>query len=314
MAIFTLTMNPTIDINARVKQVVPEKKLRCSDARYEPGGGGINVSRAVSKLGGTSMSLFLSGGSNGEFLRELLEKESVENNPIPIEGSTRENFIVLEESSDQQFRFGMPGPKVEENEWQNCLVEVEKVLTKSDYLVASGSLPAGVPADFYGRVADIGKKSGARVIVDSTGNALCAAVERGVFMIKPNMRELREISGRSIEKESHIENVARQIIENEQCEVLIVSLGAGGAFFVSDELHEHLRSPTVPIKSKVGAGDSMVAGIVYSLSEGKSLIKSAQFGVAAGAAAVMTPGTELCRKEDTEKLFKRMLKSNQLSL
>ena len=314
MKIITLTMNPTIDISAQVPQVMPERKLRCTAPRYEPGGGGINVSRAIKKLGGESIAIYLSGGSNGEFLQELLNNESVENIPILVKGSIRENIIIREESSDQQYRFGMPGPEISEQDWQQCPDELENVVTKSDYLVASGSLPAGVPTDFYAKVAEIGKKFDARVIVDTTGEPLCAAVEKGVFMIKPNMRELRDLAGREIEKENQIETVAKQILANSQCQVVIVSLGAGGAFLVSEELTEHLRSPTVPIRSKVGAGDSMVAGIILSLSQGKSLIKSVQFGVAAGAAAVMTPGTELCRKEDTEKLFERMIASYQLSL
>lgn len=314
MQIITLTMNPTMDISAQVDQVIPERKLRCTAARYEPGGGGINVSRAIKKLGGESVAFYLSGGSNGEFLQELLNNESVENIPILVKGSTRENIIIREQASDQQFRFGMPGPEIDEQDWQQCLNELENVVTKSDYIIASGSLPTGVPTDFYAKVVEIGKKFNARVIVDTTGEPLCAAVEKGVFMIKPNMRELRDLAGQAIETESQLETVARQILVNHQCEVVVVSLGAGGAFLVSEDLSEHLRSPTVPIKSKVGAGDSMVAGIVLSLSQGKSLIKSVQFGVAAGAAAVMTPGTELCRKEDTEQLFERMIASHQLSL
>jgi 6-phosphofructokinase 2 len=314
MKIITLTMNPTIDINAQVEQVIPERKLRCSAPRYEPGGGGINVSRAIKKLGGESIALYLSGGSNGKFLNELLDNEEIENRPISIEDTPRENIIIREESSDQQFRFGMPGPEISKQDWQRCLDELENVMTKSDYLIASGSLPAGAPTDFYARVAEIGKRFDARVIVDTTGEPLCAAVEEGVFMIKPNMRELRDLAGREIEKENQIEKVAKQILANNQCEVVVVSLGAGGAFLVSEDLTEHLRSPTVPIRSKVGAGDSMVAGIVLSLSQGKSLVKSVQFGVAAGAAAVMTPGTELCRKEDTEQIFERMIISQQLSL
>jgi len=307
-------MNPTIDISAQVEQVIPERKLRCTAARYEPGGGGINVSRAIKKLGGESVSVYLSGGSNGKFLQELLDHEKIETKPIPIEGTTRENIIIREKASDQQFRFGMPGPEISEQDWQRCFEELENIVTNSDYLVASGSLPLGVPTDFYAKVVEIGKKFDARVIVDTTGEPLCAAVEKGVFMIKPNMRELRDLAGRTIETESQLETVARQILVNHQCEVVVVSLGAGGAFLVSEDLSEHLRSPTVPIKSKVGAGDSMVAGIVLSLSQGKSLIKAVQFGVAAGAAAVMTPGTELCRKEDAEQLFERMIASHQLSL
>ncbi len=310
----TLTMNPTIDMNSQVDQVLAERKLRCHAPRYEPGGGGINVSRAIKKLGGESIALYLAGGSNGKYLTELLDDEDIENTPIPIQGTTRENIIIREESSDQQFRFGMPGSEIFEQEWQQCLDELEKFIVNADYLIASGSLPGGAPEDFYARVADMGNRHDVRVIIDTTGEPLCSAVETGVFMIKPNIRELEALAGRKIETESQLETVAKQLLAKNQSEVVVVSLGAGGAFLVSEELNEHLRSPTVPIRSKVGAGDSMVAGIVLSLARGKSLIKSVQYGMAAGAAAVMTPGTELCKKEDTEKLFERMIASYQLSL
>ncbi|MBN1155032.1 1-phosphofructokinase family hexose kinase [candidate division KSB1 bacterium] len=310
MKIITVTLNPTIDINSEVNQVIPERKLRCDVPRYEPGGGGINVSRAVKKLGGKSVALYLAGGTNGQFLQELLRDEQIENEPIAIKGKTRENLIIFEKSSEQQFRFGMPGPEVEEDARRRFIAELERVVAKDDYVVASGSLPRGVPDDFYAQIAAIGNKKGARVIVDTTGEPLRAAIEKGVFLIKPNLRELKLLCGQDIDVESQLELSVRKLLHRSRIDVIVVSLGAGGALLMTREMSKHLRTPTVPIKSKVGAGDSMVAGIVLALSQGRSLEKSVMYGVAAGAAAVMTPGTELCRKEDTDRLFECMISSD----
>jgi 6-phosphofructokinase 2 len=163
-----------------------------------------------------------------------------------------------------------------------------------------------VPADFYARVARAGKKKGAKTIIDASGEALEEALKEGVYLIKPNVREFRELVGEDIKEESQIKVEAQKMVKSGRCEVLVISLGAAGALMVSEEISEHILPPTVPIVSKVGAGDSMVAGIVLSLARGKPLRESVLFGAAAGTSAVMTPGTELCRREDAERLFKSM--------
>jgi 6-phosphofructokinase 2 len=303
-------MNPTIDKSTATQHVIAERKLYCSSPIYEPGGGGVNVSRAIKKLGGESLLVYPAGGMSGKMLTELLELEEIKQMPVPIKGITRENLIVLEESTGRQFRFGMPGPWLEIEEWEQYLIEISKLNPFPDYLVLSGSLPLGVPSDFYARVARIGKKMGCKVIVDTAGEALARALQEGVYLIKPNIREFRELAGNNIKEESQISEAAKEIIRSGQCEVIVISLGAAGALLVYENNVEHIVSPTVPISSKVGAGDSMVAGIVLSLSRGKKLREAVLFGIAAGSAAVMTPGTELCRREDTERLYARMIASN----
>ena len=304
--ILTLTMNPSVDKSSRVDNVVPERKLRCESPRYEPGGGGINVSRAIRRLGGESVTVYPAGGPSGQMLRDLLDKEGLGHHPIQIKGWTREDFIVREESTDQQFRFGMPGPVLQDKEWNRCLSEVPRIDPNPYYIVASGSLPPGVPKDFYARVARLAKDLGAKLVVDTSGEALSLALREGVFLIKPNLRELKEVAEHEIEDELQQEDLARHIVSSGQSEVVVISLGVAGALAVTEEGCERLRAPTVSIKSRVGAGDSMVAGIVLSLTRGLSLKDAVIFGVAAGAAAVMTPGTELCRREDAERLYKHM--------
>ncbi len=310
-SIVTVTLNPTIDKSASVSHVVPERKLRCKSPRYEPGGGGLNVSRAIRKLGGESKAVYLSGGLQGKRLQHLLDKEGLDHRPTEIEEWTRENLIVYEESTGQQYRFGMPGPNVSEKEWRGFLDELSALGNKPDYLVASGSLPRGIPEDFYARLARKCKKEDIRLILDTSGKALSLAVEEGVFLVKPNVDELKALAGRDdFEDESRLEEVARGLVRDGKNQVVATSLGAAGAMLVWDGKCERLRAPTVSIKSKVGAGDSMVAGIVLSLARGKSILESVWFGVAAGAAAVMTPGSELCRRHDAEQLFERIKKAN----
>jgi 6-phosphofructokinase 2 len=223
----------------------------------------------------------------------------------------RESLVILEESSGLQYRFGMPGPEFQEEEWERCLDELSALCRTPNYLVASGSLPPGVPTDFYARVARVGKERGAKVIIDVSGEAMKEALKEGVYLIKPNIREFRELVGKEIKEESQIKAAAREMVKSGRCEVLVISQGAAGALMVSEEITERILPPTVPIVSKVGAGDSMVAGIVLSLARGKTLRESVLFGVAAGAAAVMTPGTELCRREDAERLFESMVSGSE---
>lgn len=307
--IITLNMNPAIDKSTTTEHVIAERKLYCGPVSYEPGGGGVNVSRAIKKLGGESLLIYPAGGMSGIMLNELLEQEGIDKLPLSIKGITRENLIVLEEATGRQFRFGMQGPKLDNEEWEQCIKELCKGNPAPDYLVASGSLPLGVPADFYARVARIGKEMGAKVIIDAAGNALAQALNEGVYLIKPNVREFRELAGKDIKEEYEIAEAAQEMVRSGQCEVVVISLGAAGALLISRDIVEHIVPPTVPIISKVGAGDSMVAGIVLSLSRGKKLREAALYGIAAGSAAVMTPGTELCRKEDTERLYAKMTAS-----
>ena len=305
--IVTLTMNPTIDTSATVDHIVPERKLRCQPPRHEPGGGGVNVSRAIQKLGGESVTVYPVGGPTGQLLQHLLEQDGLALRSVPIQDWTRENFVAMEAATGQQFRFVMPGPTLQETEWQACLDIVSALDPAPAYIVASGSLPPGVPTDFYARVARVGRALGARVIVDTPGEPFRTAVHEGVYLVKPNLRELSDLADHDLKDEKQQEEAVVELVRREHCEAVVLSLGAAGVLMASSSGCERLRAPTVSIESKVGAGDSTVAGIVLSLARGMSLREAVLFGVAAGAAAVMTPGTGLCRRDDTERLYQRMV-------
>jgi len=304
--IVSLTINPAIDVNTSVDTFVAEIKLRCSAPYREPGGGGINVSRAVKKLGGDSLALYTSGGLTGQMLKELLDSEDLANMPIPIKDITRENIIVYDKSTTYQYRLCMPGPELAEKELKHILDQIAAMDPKPDYIVASGSLPLNTPTNFYARVAKIGNKIGSKVIVDTHGEPLRSALQAGVFLIKPNFNELGNLAGHEITSDKQMEEIAKKLIENGQCEVVVVSLGAAGVLWVSSESCMYIRSPAVIIKSKVGAGDSMIGGIVLKLAQDWTVKDAINYGVAAGTAAVMTPGTELCRLEDTERLYEEL--------
>lgn len=304
--IITITLNPALDKSTHVKQVLADKKLRCEKPVFEPGGGGINVSRALKKLGGSSCTWFLEGGPTGQKMCELLKEEGIDYWTVKTKNWTRENLMVMEDATGNQYRFGMPGPEIYESEWEQCLDRLEQMPDDAlpEYVVGSGSLPPGMPDDFYLHLAKIAHSRGIRLIADTSGEALIKAAGEGVYLLKPNLGELAALAGKEQISAMEQENIAKQVLDEGKCEVLVVSLGPRGAMLATKEGGiRYVVPPTVSQKSAVGAGDSMVAGMVWSLVKGCSLDEVVHYGVAAGTAATMTPGSELCRKEDTEEIY-----------
>ena len=303
--IVTFTLNPTVDRSARIKRVVPESKLRCHDERFDPGGGGVNVAAAITELGGEALAVLTSGGVVGQMLEDLLDARGVATQVIKIKNNTRENVVISEEEAGQQFRFGFPGPRLSEQEQQACLEQLNNLDHPPKYLVLSGSLPPGVPDDFYGRIIDAMPEE-TRVVLDVSGEALRHGVQQSVFLLKPNQKELGSLSGREINSDQDARDAARQMIDHGKVKAVMVSLGRGGVMLVTAEEEYRISAPTVQIRSKIGAGDSTVAGVVLALHRGETLPDAARFGVACGSAAVMTEGTELCRREDAERLYEEI--------
>ena len=301
--IVTITFSPCIDKSTTVNELIAEKKLKCTEPNLDPGGGGINVSRAIKKLGGDTLAIFPSGGYTGNFFNHLLEMEMIPSVIVESSNETRENIIVFEDSSSNQYRFGMPGTLLNENEWIKILEAVEAVETP-DYIVASGSLPPGVPSDIYARISKIAKRKNAKYIIDTSGDALKHAISHGAYLIKPNLGELSSLTGVEKIELNEVENLARKILQQNPCEIIVVSLGKDGAILVTNDETFKVSAPDVPRKSTVGAGDSMLAGIVYSISKGLNLKQALQYGVACGTAATMNRGTELFNKKDVDQLFK----------
>jgi len=304
--VVTITLNPAVDKSIHVERVVPERKLRSDRPRHEPGGGGINVARVLHELGVHVDAHWTRGGHTGERLEGLLDLTGIEHHPLAITGETREHLIVFETSTGHQFRFGTPGPVLLDAEIAAVERRIAALTPETPFLVLSGSLPDSAPDDTYARLA-ASAPIGTRVVLDTSGLALAHALDAGgVYLLKPNRRELETLAGQSVEDDASLIAAARSLIDRGAVEVVVTSLGAGGAMAVTADRAWHVRAPAVRALSAVGAGDSMVAGMVTGLLQGRPLAGAIRYGVAAGAAAVTTPGTQLCRREDVDRFDAQM--------
>ena len=302
--IVTLCMNPALDITTSTEVVRATDKLRCAAARYDPGGGGINVAHVAQVLGAAATAVFPAGGPAGELVDKLLVAEGLTTHRITIGGSTRESFTIDELSTGRQYRFVLPGPELTLSEQTDCLLQLRRAAASAAIVVASGTLPPGVPEDFYQQVANVCADLGAMFLLDSSGGGL-THVNSGVFLIKPSLRELREAVGRALTTDTEQLEAAREIIERGAAQYVLVSRGADGALLASRDGGQLFAPVPVPPGSGVGAGDAMVAGVAVGLTRGWPLTKAVRFGIAAGAAMLLTPGTAPCTREDTERLFEQ---------
>lgn len=306
MRIVTLTLNPAVDKSTTADHIRPDQKLRCAAPKYEPGGGGINVSRALRRLGSESLAVFPAGGPAGELLQQLVAQEQVPVRAVPTAGATRENFIVVDASSSQQYRFGMPGAELSVVEQQQILTMLQELAESPEFLVVSGSMPPGVSPEFLVRLVQTAKARGLKVVLDTSGPALRRALEEGVYLIKPNVGELSKMVGVEELDDDAVAEAAQQLVKAGQAEIVVVSLGPQGACVVTADLVDYVPAPAVKRRSTVGAGDSMVAGLVHGLVTGLSVRETIRLGVACGSAATMNPGTELFRKTDVDRLYQRL--------
>ncbi|MGF7120601.1 1-phosphofructokinase family hexose kinase [Rhodococcus sp. BE178] len=303
-AIVTLTMNPALDISTSAGAVGPTDKIRCAEPRYDPGGGGINVARIARVLGESVVAVFPVGSATGTVLGALLDREGVWNRRVPIDGATRESLTVDELSTGDQYRFVLPGPHMSLADQERCLALVAEVARDAQLVVASGSLPPGAPPDFYARVVAMTRNLGARCIVDTSGEPL-RHIDAGVYLLKPSIRELRELAGRDLVDEPDQVRAARELVTEGRCEAVVISLGARGAIAVTAESAERFAALPVRFRSGVGAGDAMVAGITVGLARNWCLHDAVRLGIAAGAAMLTTAGTRVCRREEIENLYRR---------
>lgn len=302
VAIITLTPNPAVDLSTSVDRVEPVMKLRCATPQRYPGGGGVNVARVVKRFGGEVEAILPVGGFTGQLLRRLINDEDIPSRIIEAEAETREDFSVSELSTTQQYRFVMPGLPLREAEWRACLDTLAATVTRPKFVVGSGSLPPGVPSDFYAQAAEITRRIGAKFVLDTSGVPLAAALDQGVYMIKPNLREMRELAGAELADQNDWVGAARRFIFSGKVEVVALSLGHLGAFLVTrDETIRAAPLPIVPI-SAVGAGDSFLGAMIFGLAKGDNLADAFRLGAAAGAAALINEGTELCQPADVYRL------------
>lgn len=300
--IITVTINPAVDVSTSVDRVEAVRKLRCKAERREPGGGGINVARVINRFGGDVRAVYAAGGVIGALLRELVEAEGVLAHPVAIAGVTRESFTVEEEATQNEFRFVLPGPVLSEIEWRSCLDEVALLAGDGGYVIASGSLARGVPEDFYARLAGVAKAANSRFVVDASGPALKLALEAGVHLAKPNLRELEDMLGEQLPDRDSQVSACRRLIREQKAEIIALSLGSAGALVVTRDAAWFADPLAVKVMSSVGAGDSFLGAMVWALSSGRDLAHALRQGVAAGSAALLAPGTQLCNPADVARL------------
>jgi len=304
--IVTLTINPAVDVSTSVARMVPFTKMRCAQVHRDPGGGGINVARALTRLGLESTAIYPAGGATGQLLATLVEREGVRSIVIPTLNDTREDVTIFDETTREQFRLVFPGARLNDVEWQECLGSIARITPQPAYIIASGSVPPGVPIDFFGRVAQA-SNARSKIIVDTSGPFLKAALEAGVYLIKPNLREFQELAEITATDEASLIEAGRGLIDRYRIEVIALSMGSDGALLVTRDMA--LRAKGLPIDpaSVSGAGDSFLGAMVWSLVKGNGLEIALRYGVAGGSAALLNPGTGLCRPDDVHRLASEVI-------
>ena len=282
--IVTITINPAVDIFVSTARVEPTRKMRTSAPKRDPGGGGINVARVAFRLGGKVTAIYPASGAIGRLLTRLLEREGIDSIVTPSHAETRENFTAYEDDSGEQFRFVLPGSPLHRAEWEAVLHEIENIKTKPKFIVANGSVPPGVPTDFFAKVAAMAKKNGAKALVDTSGTALKAAIAEGVYLVKPNLNELSDLCGRALDTDAARITACRDMIKAGEAEAVALTLGADGALLVTREAVWRAQPMTIEAVSTVGAGDSFLGGMVAALAQGETLEDAFRVAVAAGLA------------------------------
>lgn len=301
--IVTLTINPAIDIFVNVGAVEPTRKMRCSAPKRDPGGGGINVARVAHRLGGDVAAIYPIGGAIGKLLQRLVEREGIASLVTPSHVETRENFTAFEETSGEQYRFVLPGSALHRAEWEACLDKLAALPERPKFVVASGSVPPGVPEDFFARVVKHAKRFGAQTVIDTSGAALGAVLKEGVTLIKPNLVELSDFTGQTLDSDNDRIAACRKLAADGRAQAVALTLGDQGALLVTAERAWRAQPLAIEVVSTVGAGDSFLGGMVAALAAGQPLEEAFRVAFAAGSAAVLSPGTELCREADVKRLL-----------
>lgn len=307
--ILTITLNPALDLTTSVGKLEPGGKMRCAVPRYDPGGGGINVSRIIADLGGESLAFVGLAGHTGRLMQEMVENAGIANEVFELRGETRMTLQVVERVSDVQYRFVLPGPQQDADIEERLLSALDRCIDRGQfrYVVASGSLPPGLSDGFYGRLAGRVNEAGGRLILDTSGPALHEALGKGLYLVKPDRQEAEALLLETkAAEDAGIEHLAGSLLACSAAEAVIVTLGSEGAILASAEGQFRFRPPQVEVRSATGAGDSFVGALCLALARDWSLVEACRYGVAAAAAAVTTEATELAHKNDIEEIYNRM--------
>lgn len=310
--VLALALNPAIDVSSDAATVRTTQKVRTYNETYDPGGGGVNVARVITELGGDVELAYLAGGVTGDLLDQLLDLQHIKRSRVRIAGNTRISFTVHEQHSGLEYRFVANGPAIVPAELDLALAEIARHDFR--YLIASGSLPVGAPDDFLVRVADVAAAKGARFVLDSSGRGLKATLRHApVYLVKPNLDELEELVGGSLDTTSACD-AAAGLVASGAAEIVAVTLGADGAILATRAGVTFHPAIKAEVLSAVGAGDSFLGAMLFALAEGWPPEQAFKFGLAGGAAALLHKGTKLCRRADVERLYAALASADKSSL
>ncbi|MCT4557774.1 MAG: 1-phosphofructokinase family hexose kinase [Pelagimonas sp.] len=302
--ILTLTLNPALDLATSTPQVVPVKKLRCGPESAEPGGGGVNVARAIEQLGGQARAAVAVGGDTGKALSALLDQFGVAHIHLQAPGETRRSFSVTDEGSGAQYRFVMQGPVWTSATLDQVLTQLDSHSTRGDFVVVSGSMPPGVPGDLPVKLC--ASLPGRRLIVDTSGPALAALAQGSATppaILRMDRHEAQELSGKALAHQKDTAEFAETLRQAGAAETVIIARGKEGSVMACPDGLWHVNASNDHVVSAIGAGDSFVGGMVRAMADNQPLTEAFRQGAAAASAACLSEGSQLCRKEDFERLL-----------
>ena len=310
--ILTITSNPAVDLATSVAHVVPGPKLRCRAPRTDPGGGGINVARAIHKLGGRAIALVAAGGTMGDRLLSLLAAEGVANLPVVVHAETRQSFAVTDENTGEQYRFSVPGDALTEAEGAALLRLITEAAPADGYAVYSGSVAPGLPVDFVAQVHAAVAPKGTRLVVDVSGEALHHLLAHPVrlHVLRIDHEESVTAAGNPLDTVEDSRRFAEALVAQGVAEIVVTGRGAEGSVLASRDTQLFSRTPPVAVRSKIGAGDSFVGAFTLSLARSEGLVDALCRGVAGASAAVSSEGTALCTQADADALFAQCRSEN----
>ena len=305
MAILTVTANPALDLSTEAPAVIPDRKLRCTEPLVHPGGGGVNVSRAIANLGGASRALVAHGGPTGQALVALIEAEGLSVESLGVPHPTRQSVSVREAATGLQYRFMMPGPPWTAQDAEAARDALLGAVEDGALVVPSGSLPPGLSVEFFLDLVPEVAARGGRMILDTSGAALirAARARAGLYVLRMDTVEAEELTGRHLTSVEEIAAITTSLREAGAAEIVMVAAGADGNVIDTGAWRGLCRPPLVVAHSKIGAGDSFVGAFAMALERGDDPVTACAWGTAAAASAVREPGTRLCQRADTERFF-----------
>lgn len=302
--ILAVTLNPSVDHAAFLKEFKPHDANRVERTETDAGGKGVNLARVAAELGGKTLATGFLGGGNGAYVRRVLDAQGVPHDFIEIEGETRTNFSVEDESDEPPTTFNEPGPQISSAEFQAFLTKCGELAAGCKWAAMGGSIPPGVPEDVFATLATLFRGAGCRVVLDADGAPLKQGISAGVDFIKPNAREAERLLGRPVSSEAEAISAASEL--RSKADLVVISRGEDGAVMACADGVFSASSPKVDVQSTIGSGDSLIGAMLWAIEENRPLEEAFRWGIAAGAATATTDGSQIARKQTILDLFARV--------